>query len=310
MPCIIALIVFGILGIFSASHRVLAGEAFGCVFRRITLRPCNTGFKEKIKSKILSKLISRSAFFARLVNKHYELLSWVFFILFLGSTIWVLRGGYNYYVYGSCNGLNQSGFCVFDPKGENNKISQINAECGITLKSEKNVTLDDVDLSSFPAKNIGSKDTVVFIGCYDCDYSRKAYPDIQRLVTKKNTNYVFAHYPAKNDSVFLSDIGYCVYKEYGDKFWEFNDYLFTTDKNFILNKANVNKILELFDFDAEKMNECANSIDAKNAVQNEVNELEKTNLYGTPTVFINGKVFVGPKPYRVYRSAINKFIFF
>ena len=27
-------------------------------------------------------------------------------------------------------------------------------------------------------------------------------------------------------------------------------------------------------------------------------------------IFINDKAFVGPKPYRVYRSAINKYIFF
>lgn len=274
------------------------------------MRPCNTGFKEKIKSKILSKLINRSAFFAKLANRHYELLSWIFFILFLGSAIWALRGGYNYYVYGSCNGLNQSGFCAFDPKGKNNEVSEINAQCGTTLKSDKNITLENVDLSGFPAKNIGAEDTIVFIGCYDCDYSRKAYPDIQKLITKKKTNYIFAHYPAKSDSAFLSDIGYCVYKEYGNEFWKFNDYLFEADKNFILNKANTDEILELLNFNADKINECANSADTKNAVQNEIKELEKTNLYGTPTVFINGKPYVGPKPYRVYRSAVNKFIFF
>jgi hypothetical protein len=99
MPCIIALIVFSIMGIFSASHRALAKEAFSCVFKRITFRPCDTGFQEKIKGKILSKLISRSVFLAKMVNKHYEILSWIFFILMMGSTIWVFRGVYNFYVF-------------------------------------------------------------------------------------------------------------------------------------------------------------------------------------------------------------------
>ena len=199
MPCILALIIFGILGIFSASHRALAGEAFDCVFKRITFRPCNTNFQEKIKGKILSKLIARSAFLAKMVNKHYEILSWIFFILMLGSTIWVLRGGYNFYVYGSCNGLNESGFCAFDPSGENNKVTATgdSSACSITQKSEKNVTLNNINLSSFPTQNVGSKDTVVFIGCYACDYSRKAYPDIQKLIKDKQANYIFAHYPAK-----------------------------------------------------------------------------------------------------------------
>ncbi|MEK7572599.1 MAG: thioredoxin domain-containing protein [Patescibacteria group bacterium] len=312
MPCILALIIFGILGIFSASHRALAKEAFSCVFRRITFRPCNTGFQEKIKGKILSKLIARSTFLAKMVNKHYEILSWIFFILMIGSAIWVIRGGYNFYVYGSCNGLNASGFCAFDPSGENNKVTPLGdgSSCGITQKTEKTVTLNNIDLSSFPTQDIKSKDTVVFIGCYACDYSRKAYPDIQKLIKNKEANYVFAHYPAKGDTTFLADIGYCVYKDYQDKYWDFNNYLFTADKNFVLNKLNANKILESFNFDVKKINECANSAKTKKAVENQVKELNKTNIYGTPTIFINDKAFVGPKPYRVYRSAINKFIFF
>lgn len=310
MPCLIALIVFGIMGIFSASHRSLAKEALSCVFHRITLRPCNTGFKEKIKDKILAKLINRSIFLTKLVNKHYEILSWVFFILMAGSMVWVLRGGYNFYVYGSCNGLNQSGFCVFDPKGENNKISAIDSSCGVMQKTEKNMTLEDVDLSSFPNRNLNSKDNVVFIGCYDCDYSKKAYSLIQKLIENKKANYIFAHYPAKGDTEFLSVLDYCVYKEYSDKFWSFNDYLFSENKDYIIDKDNTNTILEKFDFDVKKINECANDSETKNAVDTQMKELEKTNLFGTPTVFINGKAYVGPKPYRVYRSAINKFIFF
>lgn len=312
MPCLIALIVFGIMGIFSASHRALAKEAFNCIFKRVTFRPCDTGFQDKIKGKILSSLINRSTFLARTVNKHYEILSWIFFILMVGSTFWVLRGGYNFYVYGSCNGLNASGFCAFDPSGENNKVTTLGdgATCGVVPKTEANVTLKDVDLSSFPTINTMSKDTVVFIGCYACDYSRKAYPDIQKLIKDKQANYIFAHYPAKGDTTFLADIGYCVYKDYKDKYWDLNNYLFTADKNYILDKTNADKIIASFGLDVKKVNACANSIETKTAVENQVKELNKTNIYGTPTIFINDKAFVGPKPYRVYRSAINKFIFF
>ncbi|MFZ3011452.1 MAG: thioredoxin domain-containing protein [Minisyncoccia bacterium] len=312
MPCLIALIVFGVMGIFSASHRALAREAFDCIFRRVTLRPCNTGFQDKIKGKILSKLIARSTFLAKMVNKHYEVLSWIFFILMVGSTGYVLYGGYNFYVYGSCNGLNESGFCAFDPKGENNKTTAVgDSTCGITKNEEKKVALNDVNLSDFPIQNTGSADTVIFIGCYACDYSRKAYPDIQRLVERKQANYIFAHYPAKGDTNFLGEAGYAVRKIYGDvAFWQLNDYLFTADKEYILNKDNLDAILTSFNLDAKKVNDLINKTETKTAVENQVEELNKTNLYGTPTIFINSKPFVGPKPYRVYNSAINRFIFF
>jgi len=268
--------------------------------------------RKKIKGKILSKLINRSTFLTKTVNKHYEILSWIFFILMVGSTFWVLRGGYNFYVFGSCNGLNESGFCAFDPSGNNNKVTGVgdNSICGITQKSEKTVTLDNVDLSSFPTENVGGEDTVVFIGCYDCDYSRKAYPDILKLIEKKKANYIFAHYPAKGHTEFLSNIDYCVNKSYPDRFEDFNTYLFTADKDFVINMDNTDKILTDFNFDVKKINDCANSIETKQIMEDQIKELNKTNLYGTPTIFINGKPFVGPKPYRVYRSAINKFIFF
>jgi len=312
MACLIALIVFSIMGIFSASHRELAKEAFDCVFRRITLRPCNSGFKEKIKGKILSRIINRSAFLAKMVNKHYEILSWIFFILMVGSTVWMFRGVYNFYVYGSCNGLNQTGFCAFDPSGSSNKITSINsnASCSVIPQSEKTVTLKNVDLSSFPTQNVGSKDNVVFIGCYACDYSRKAYPDILKLVKNKKANFIFAHYPAKGNTTALAETAYCVNKNYPDKFWDFNTYLFSADKNYVLDPANIDAILNSFNFDAKKIDACAVSPETKTAVANQVEELNKTNIYGTPTIFINDKAFVGPKPYRVYRSAINKFIFF
>jgi protein-disulfide isomerase len=310
MICVIALIIFSILGIFSITYRNLAKEAFDCVFRRITLRPCNTGFDQKIKSKIVAKLLNRSVFAARIFNKHFEIFSWIFLILMIWSAFWTIKGGYNYYLYGSCNGLNQSGFCAFDPKGENNKVTEINAQCGAVEKKEENVTLENVDLSSFPTKNIGSKNTAVLIGCYECDYTRKSYADIQKLVKEQKTNYIFAHYPAKENTNYLSGVGYCVYNEYGERFWQFNDYLFTVDKVAIYDKAYMEKILSNFEFDINKINECLNSTETANVVENQLKQLQKTHLYGTPTVFINGKAFVGPKPYRVYRNEIKKFILF
>ena len=312
MFCILALIVFSILGIFSATHRALAREALDCVFRRVTFRPCNTDFKEKMKNKILAKLLNRSDLAARLFNKHFELLSWIFFIVMVASTVLVIRGGYNFYIYGSCNGLNQTGFCAFDPSGANNKVTQISGPgiCSQTQHSEKNLTLTGVDISSFPQLNTGSKNTVVFIGCYECDYSRKAYPEIRQLVKQEKANLIFAHYPAITNTNYLSEIDYCAYAQDTEKFWALNDYLFAADKTKLYDKNFISQALTQAGYDAAKINQCVDSPETKTAVELQAQQLKKTGLYGTPTIFINGQVFVGPKPYRVYRSALKKFIFF
>ncbi|MFH0890113.1 MAG: hypothetical protein V1836_03155 [Candidatus Aenigmatarchaeota archaeon] len=100
--CIVALVVFSILGIWSVPYRRLAKEAFECVFRMITLRPCVTKLDEKIKSKIVARLMGRSGSLARFVYKHFKTLSWIFTVAFFGSMAYSALSIYNLIVFGSC----------------------------------------------------------------------------------------------------------------------------------------------------------------------------------------------------------------
>ncbi|MDP1629426.1 MAG: hypothetical protein Q8L57_02285, partial [bacterium] len=60
MPCLIALIILAFFSIFSVKYRVLTKEAFDCVFRRVTFRPCKTGFDQKIKTGMASWFLKRN----------------------------------------------------------------------------------------------------------------------------------------------------------------------------------------------------------------------------------------------------------
>ncbi|MCL4419221.1 hypothetical protein M1146_03915, partial [Patescibacteria group bacterium] len=164
-----------------------------------------------MKAKFLGKLLNRSPLAARFLNRHFELVSWVFFILMITSTFWTVKGAYNFYLYGSCNGLNEIGFCAFDPEGENNKVSSISTSCSLDKPTEKDLTLNGVNLDTLPIKNPNAKDKIVFIGCYGCDYTRKAYPLIERLIAENDVSFTFAHFPVKNETNFLPEYGYCAY---------------------------------------------------------------------------------------------------
>lgn len=305
MFCIVSFIVLSIISIFSASHRALAKESFDCVFRRITLRPCNTGFQEKMKAQLIGKLLTRSVVLARWVNKNFELLSWILFILTVGSIFWTGKGIYNFYMYGSCNGLNKSGFCALDPTGENNKISQAGGTCSVGQGNEKVVTLNNVNLSTFPRKNNGAKDSVVFIGCFNCDYTRKAYPIFKEFLSKNRVNYTFAHYPIKGETTYILPIGYCAYQQDQEKYWQFVDKLFASTKEDNANPEYVNRVLKELGYSEKSIATCSQSQETKTAVARQRIELEKTNIYGTPLVFINNKGLVGPKPLRVYDRVLN-----
>jgi hypothetical protein len=113
MICLIALGVFSVTGIFSATHRQLAKEAFDCVFRRMTLRKCSTGFDEKMKMKLTGKLIGRSPLLARKLHQHFELVSWALTFTLIISLSFSVMGAYNLAVYGSCDPHGTD--CVFNP---------------------------------------------------------------------------------------------------------------------------------------------------------------------------------------------------
>ncbi len=110
--CIIAMVVLGVLGIFSAKYRRWAREAMACVSRRITLRPCNTTFNEKVKSKLVSKLMGRSRKIAAFTYSHFETISWIFTIAFFISLGFTIYSVYNLAVFGTCD-PSDPGSCVF-----------------------------------------------------------------------------------------------------------------------------------------------------------------------------------------------------
>jgi hypothetical protein len=99
--CIVALAVFSILGIFSATYRKLAKEAFSCVGRMLIFRPCKTNLEQRIKSKIAIKLMKIPPL-ARFFYKYFKVLSWIFTISFFVSMAYSAYGIYNLIVYGSC----------------------------------------------------------------------------------------------------------------------------------------------------------------------------------------------------------------
>lgn len=111
MICLIALITFGVLGIFSANYRKLAKEAFTCVFRRITLRNCPANLNNRLKLRAVFKISKVSPKLARVVKKHFELISWALTILLIVSLALTARSGYNLAVHGTCDP--ETGECIF-----------------------------------------------------------------------------------------------------------------------------------------------------------------------------------------------------
>ena len=131
---------------------------------------------------------------------------------------------------------------MFDPTGKNNQVST-GEGCSIKPKTESDVTLKGIDLSGLPVLNPESSDSLFMIGCYHCDYTRKAYPMVRDLVKRYGARFSFINFPTKEDNDYFSRLGYCVNQQAPDKYWEFNDILFTGEKTRLDDKDYMNQTL-------------------------------------------------------------------
>lgn len=123
--CLVALVVFGILGIFSAKYRAYFFAALDCTIRMTTLRPCDSQFDRQMKGKIVLKLSKYNLSLARFVGKYFDTISWLLVIAMLASIILILIGIYNYWFFGNCEGPGSSSFCVLQSVFGNRTVIHI-----------------------------------------------------------------------------------------------------------------------------------------------------------------------------------------
>ncbi len=136
MICIIALVVFGVMAIFSGAYRPLAKEAFDCVFRKLSFRKCRTNLNERIRSGITGKLMRYSPGISAVVYRYFEIFSWVFVIITVASLVLAVNGIYNYAVYGNCNGPDSDQVCLYreilqEDKCVPEQCANVSCDCGL-----------------------------------------------------------------------------------------------------------------------------------------------------------------------------------
>jgi len=103
MPlCLVALVVFSVMSIWSAKYRRLAKEAFKCVTKTLMLSPCDMAFEQKVKAKVTAKLLNISPTLARGFYQNFRIFAWAFTASFFVSLFITALSFYNYAVYGSC----------------------------------------------------------------------------------------------------------------------------------------------------------------------------------------------------------------
>lgn len=302
MICLIALVVFAVLGIFSAKYRTVAKEAFDCVFRRITLRKCTTGLDKRLKSKITGKLMLKHPGFARNVYKHFEMISWVFTIVLIVSFSYSVYSVANLFIYGNCNGPIPDAFCLFDPFISEGTEGECTIEAAVgEITGVLEVHPDDPVIGPKDAKV-----TIIEAGCFVCPYTKQAVPVVKQIISHygDKIRFVYKDFPVSSahpGAQEAAEASHCAHEQ--GKYWEYHDLLFENQ-----GKTGFEELVgfaENLDLDTEQFSECLASHKYKSKVDSDFREAFEIGVYGTPTFFINGQVVVGPKTFNEFRQIID-----
>jgi len=294
--CFIALPVLIILGIFSASYRKLAWEAFECVFRMATFRKCKSNFDQRVKAKIVGKLMKRTPKVAGFVFKRFVILSWIFVVLFILSIAGSAYGLYNYYVYGNCNGPDSSAFCIFDPFQE--KVED-HTTCGIEPIEDKDLVVPE-NLEGLP--RVGKSEVkVVMFGCFTCPYTKEATGIMRQIISDYGTKveFIFIAFPLdQHDMAYEASLAAeCIYEADKIKYWPF--ILSILEHNHVLDHEDLLRHAQDLELDIE---ECLMNEEFNDEVERKMELGREAGIYGTPTFFVNGEAIVGPQEKEVFEA--------
>lgn len=304
MICLIALFLFGILSIFSATHRPLFKEALDCVLKKATFRPCRTNLDQRLKSQFTGMIMKKSPKLASITYKYFTILSWIFIILLLTSLAYSTYSVYNYVQYGNCYGPEETdAFCP---------LSVLSGETSSDYDSDYTgpqiiPTIDD-DPSIGPDD---AKVTIIEFGCYMCQYTKKAQPIVKELLEtyEGQIKFVFRDFPLPihKETKLHAIAANCANEQ--DKFWEYHNKLFENQEECKLatdHKSMILNIAKDVNLDIEKFEECLDSNKYIDEVENDIDAGKKAEIYGTPTFFINNRTIVGPKPIKAFKKIIDE----
>lgn len=295
--CIIALPVFAILGLFSLRYRILAGEAFRCLFETIQLKPCNSGLDVRIKSKFTAKLMWWPSF-ARFFYKYFTILSWVFVVLMIVSAGFSGYGLYNYIKYGNCNGENSGAFCIFNPTGVHTQET-----CSV-FGIKDTINASKVKIEGYWGIGSGESGTLHEFGCYSCPYTKEVEPVVRELLEKSpGLKLVYHDVPIEihNFSIEAGEAAICAGEQ--GKYWRYHDLLF--DRIGDLTNSSFVEFASSLDLNISKFDKCLVSNSTLSEIERYRNDASEVGIYGTPTFIFGEKFLVGPQSYKTLKNFIS-----
>jgi protein-disulfide isomerase len=137
--------------------------------------------------------------------------------------------------------------------------------------------------------------TVIVYTNYQCSYCAKLNADLTTMSAELNFRWAYRHSTNQNQELAFKAAAAAECAADQGRFWEYNDQLFSALKT--LKEEHLQQIAEQLKLNMADFAQCTGTGKYKDQLIAAGQQAEDKKIVATPTYFINGKRFVGTKPY-------------
>ena len=148
--------------------------------------------------------------------------------------------------------------------------------------------------------------TIVEFADFECPFCGGLYPTLKAL--EKNyadrVRFVYRQFPLTNmhpNAQKAAEASLCANDQ--QRFWEFHDSLFSDQAR--LDVASLKQRAQTLGLNTTTFNSCLDSGKQVDAIQKDRDDARKIGVTSTPTLFINGRLLSGNRPYTEIRDVIE-----
>jgi len=149
---------------------------------------------------------------------------------------------------------------------------------------------------------------IVEFSDFQCPYCKRAETIVEQILAAypDKVRLVYRDFPLgfHNRALFASNAARCAADQ--NKYWEYHNNLMSQSVQGDLGDADLKKRAETVGLDVAAFSACYESKKHDQAIQVSMQDGSNVGVTGTPTFFINGRMFVGAKPLDEFKGVIDE----
>jgi protein-disulfide isomerase len=178
----------------------------------------------------------------------------------------------------------------------------------ITIFAVRGAGAAEIDLGQLPHPSSGPENasvTMIEFSDFECPNCRRLEPELEQLrrIYASKMRFVWIDFPldAHHHAMLAAEAARCAGEQ--DQFWPYHDALMSGRES--LGAPNLVDLAARLGLDSTKFNSCLAARKYQGLVESDMDRGDRLGVSGTPTIFINGQIYMGGQSLDDLKAAID-----